>query len=77
MASMYPSGWNDDPAEPDWKVMTVQTPRGQMCWHISPDDMDLFEGLPLITPKPWDGHTTEEKYARLLRVARDPWFQEP
>ena len=73
LGAIYPSviGYND-PAEPDWPVVYVKTPEGQLSWHISPDDADLFEHVPfgnLITAQAvWDGHTTEEKYERLRRL---------
>lgn len=71
LASLYPSHiGHTDPNAPDWAVVTVESPAGQMSWHVSPSDIDLFEhiertnGLVL----PWDGHTTDEKYARLRRL---------
>lgn len=63
----------DDPNEPDWPVIYITTPHGQLSWHIAPDDLDLFGhvkwtggGTPL-----WDGHTTAEKYERLHRFVTD------
>lgn len=69
LAALYPSviGY-DDPAEPEWAVVYVKTAQGQMSWHISPDDMDLFTHVPRGVAITWDGHTTEEKYARLDRL---------
>lgn len=70
LTSEHPStiGYTD-PAEPDWAVVTIETPQGQMSWHVAPDDMDLFGHVPREAPKrPWDGHSTEEKYARLRRL---------
>lgn len=63
-----------DPEAPGWAVVTVETEAGQLSWHISPEDMDLFEhverqnGLVL----PWDGHTTEQKYERLRQLTIRP-----
>ncbi|MFB7739560.1 hypothetical protein ACFC08_35475 [Streptomyces sp. NPDC056112] len=66
LAALYPSTIGlTDPSEADWAVVTVNTPEGQMCWHISPNDYDLFEHVPRSLDAAWDGHTTEEKYARL------------
>jgi FtsP/CotA-like multicopper oxidase with cupredoxin domain len=74
LAALYPSviGYND-PNEPDWAVVFVKTPEGQLSWHVAPDDMDLFTHVAfgnLISRQvvTWDGHTTEEKYARLDRL---------
>jgi hypothetical protein len=50
-----------------WQVVYVETPEGQLSWHISPDEAHLIAHLP-ERPQPWDGHTTSEKYARLRRL---------
>lgn len=61
-----------DAASPDWSVIYIDTPEGQMSWHLSPDDLDLFPHVPVVEPDDdrvrWDGHTTEEKYDRLARL---------
>lgn len=55
-----------DPTTPGWPVATIETPAGQMSWHISPDDTDLFAHMPRTAAGiPWDGHSTQEKYERL------------
>jgi len=71
LASLYPSQIAyTDPDAYDWPVVTIETPAGQMSWHVAPDDIELFahverrNGLVL----PWDGHTTEQKYERLRRL---------
>ena len=60
-----------------WWIVYAETPNGQVSWHISPDDMDLFSDWPVAFGSrlsPWDGHTTEEKYRRLAALAtpREP-----
>lgn len=68
LSKTYPSAiFPSDPNEPDWNVLTVMGPTGQMTWHISPDDMDLFEHVER-RHVPWDGHTTDEKYERLVAI---------
>lgn len=69
LAAIYPSviGYND-PSEPDWAVVYVKSPEGQLSWHVSPDDMDLFGHVQRGDVITWDGHSTEEKYARLDRL---------
>jgi hypothetical protein len=64
LASLYPSHWIIDEMEPEWPVVVIQTPTGQMTWHIASKDLDLFEHV-TGTGAYWDGHTTEEKYERL------------
>lgn len=54
-----------DPNEPDWAVVIIDLPTGQASWHVSPDDMDLFGHVQRSEANTWDGHSTEEKYARI------------
>lgn len=68
LAAIYPSDIGQtDPATPDWYVVTVDLPTGQAAWHISPDDRDLFGHVDLLvsSSRPWDRHTTAEKYRRI------------
>ena len=71
LAALYPAhiGYTD-PAAIDWLVVTIETPTGQMSWHIAERDRDLFEHVRLVPAvhNVWDGHSTEEKYARLRRL---------
>ena len=71
LAATHPShlGYTD-PDIPTWPVLTVETPTGQMCWHINPTDLDLFGHVTWADPVAigWDGHTTEEKYQRLREL---------
>ncbi len=68
LSKIYPSRLSySDPDEPEWAVLYVYSPEGQLSWHISPDDMDLFGHLVVVEGVEWDGHTTEEKYERLAR----------
>lgn len=72
LAAVYPSALvpGADPSEPAWPVVFIELPTGQLSWHVSPDDVDLFAHVDTYgkdTPgRPeWDGHSTEEKYGRL------------
>lgn len=71
LASMYRStiGYTDE-AKPEWAVLIVNFPTGQASWHISPDDMDLFDHVPAVNVDLWDGHTTEQKYERIDAYTR-------
>ncbi|HEY9261875.1 hypothetical protein, partial [Chitinophaga sp.] len=42
LAAIYESSLGTDPQDPDWPVVYIKLPTGQVSWHISPDDMDLF-----------------------------------
>lgn len=61
----------EDPLEPDWPVLFIELPTGQVSWHLHPDDASVFAAdFPWIeegSNEVWDGHTTEEKYRRLNR----------
>lgn len=72
LAADYPSVLVEgaDPEAPDWPVLFVELPTGQVSWHVNPADLDLFghvrrtiAGMP--DAPVWDGHTTDEKHARL------------
>jgi hypothetical protein len=68
------AGWTvgllKDPEEPDWPVLVVETPRGQVSWHLPADEVpvDRFD----VHRVEWDGHTTREKYDRLERLFMSP-----
>ncbi len=81
LALHYADGWyNDDiierhrdtkaeigrgPRYPRWRrVLSLE--RGSITFHI-PDDFDVGL-LPEVAPN-WDGHTTEEKWRRILHSA--------
>lgn len=71
LARLFPSGvmrteiegWN-----PEWHgCVYIDLPSGQVSWHFHNSQVYLFEGLPAYQGE-WDGHTTEEKYERLLKL---------
>lgn len=66
LAASHPSilVYRADPDAPDWPVIFITLPTGQVSWHINPADIDLFAHVTVGTGT-WDGHSTEEKYARL------------
>jgi len=66
LARVHPAVWHTD--DPDWPVVYISTPAGQLSWHINRLDLDLFPPLPSVDSSPWDGHDTDEKYARLHRL---------
>jgi hypothetical protein len=69
LATKYNARFGVDPNEPDWPVIYIDTPTGQLSWHISPNDMHLFENISHDANVKWDGHTTEEKYRRLHELS--------
>lgn len=62
-----------DPTTPDWPVLYIESPKGQLSWHIHPDDKDVFDdfNIPVVEDYPWDGHTNEEKYRRIRELNRE------
>ena len=72
LASVFPAGiartdipgWSED-----WHgCVYIDLPTGQASWHYHDSHAWLFAHLSPYT-KPWDGHTTEEKYARLAALS--------
>lgn len=50
----FKTGYRIDPKEPEWPVAFIELPTGQVSWH-----MPAF-------PDPWDGHSMEDKLARIF-----------
>lgn len=74
LARLFPSGvaktaiegWSED-----WhNCVYIDLPTGQASWHIHDSQMWMFDGLPQYT-KEWDKHSTEQKYDRVGKLARD------
>lgn len=58
--------------EPGWQSCAmIDLPTGQVSWHIQDHEQDWFaEGNQVKAyTREWDGHSTEEKYARVLAFA--------
>ena len=69
LAKLFPAGVAVDPDEPDWPVLYIDLPDGQGSWHFQRSEaIDLLAGIPKYDGE-WDGHSTEEKYARLQALA--------
>lgn len=56
-------GW-----DPAWhNCVYMDLPTGQVSWHYHDREGHLFDFLPRYAGT-WDGHDTEEKYKRLLKL---------
>jgi len=74
-----PNAWlgihppEDTTWEADWRniVFVEVLGVGQLSWHIHDSELHLFDFLPVMPRRKWDGHTTEEKYARLRAALRN------
>lgn len=68
----YRAGWrppeNEDDADAgEWAIVTVLLPEGQVSWHV-PRDLAEASDVPRKQFE-WDGHSREEKNARLQTFA--------
>lgn len=63
-----------DVDEPGWQILYLTLGGRQASWHISPRDAELFEGVDHVPADSeraqWDGHTTDDKYARIRQYTR-------
>ena len=60
--------------EPEWKdIVLFHLPTGQCSWHLKAGEKAEcgLDSLP-VAVETWDGHTTEEKYARILAFLSSP-----
>lgn len=54
----------------EWSnIVYINAPTGQLSWHLHDDDMKYFKHLKFDENIGWDGHTTQEKYERLAKLA--------
>jgi hypothetical protein len=73
LASRFPSGIKKTAIEgwsEDWHgCVYIDLPNGQASWHYHDSQEHLFKHLPQYEGV-WDGHTTEEKYERIVLLSR-------
>lgn len=76
LAALYPSRITAVDS-PEWPIVTVLTPAGQMTWHISRTDVHLFAHVPTDADPTrqgdlwaWDNHTTDTKHERLAQLTQ-------
>jgi hypothetical protein len=75
LARCFPSGVmpTDEPGwDPEWRTCVyIDLPTGQASWHFHDQHLHLIEGLPMYW-RPYDEHTTDEKYDRLEEFCKHP-----
>lgn len=77
LSKLWPSHWADHPADDltwddEWRtIICIHSPVGQLTWHVKEDERWRFAHLSREAAH-WDGHTTEEKYARLTSLLTAP-----
>lgn len=62
MQQGYKVGIRIDPNEPDWPVLMIDLPSGQVGWHLPKNEL---AGTWPEYDKAWDGHNLNEKRRRL------------
>lgn len=65
---------SDPTWEPEWKdIVFFRLPTGQCSWHLRAGEKAEcgLDSLP-VAVEAWDGHTTEEKYSRILAFLSSP-----
>jgi hypothetical protein len=68
---------SDTTWEDDWRwIVCIHSPVGQLTWHIHDAERPWFDYLD-VREGDWDGHTTEDKYARLAALLREPSMAAP
>jgi len=68
LSKLFPSTIAPDRVADGWCVVYVELPTGQVSWHVQESELSLFSHAYRDIGNPWDGHTTEEKYARLAAL---------
>jgi hypothetical protein len=57
--------------EEDWRnIVFIDLPSGQVSWHLHDCELNLFSFLPTYNGT-WDGHSTQEKWDRVLNAFSD------
>lgn len=72
ISSIYPSYIAiDEDSEDGFKnVVYIESPVGQLSWHIADDEVKFFGHL-TVKENNWDGHSTEEKYERIEKLIKE------
>ncbi len=69
----WTAGLGVEPEDSDWPVLYVDTPEGQISWHLPASEVDL-ETWPNY-PGSWDGHDVDQKRRRLAALIHSPGDQ--
>lgn len=68
MQQGYKTGICIDPSEPDWPVLMIDLPSGQVGWHLPKSE--LIGTWPEYD-QAWDGHNLNEKRQRMASFLAD------
>ena len=64
----YRAGLKIDPGEPDWPVLMIDLPTGQVGYHLPKNEI---VGIWPEYDGEWDGHSLVEKRERIRRFLAD------
>lgn len=75
LTALYPAALvASAPDAPEWAVVYVNLPTGQVSWRIAVRDLPLFADIEVVaadSPRAtWPGHSTDEKYRRLAEATQ-------
>ena len=62
-------GWKENPDDPDWPILYINLPQGQVSWHIPRSEMVDFGASQWYAE--WDGHDLAEKRRRIDTYLKD------
>jgi Lar family restriction alleviation protein len=73
LSKHYPASLERHPENEEWEddwrwIVYIDLPTGQASWHIHDSELPLFDHLPRLQGRKWDGHTAEEKYERVSKL---------
>ena len=68
MQKGYRVGLRIDPDEPDWPVLMIDLPTGQVGWHLP--KAEIIGDWPVFD-REWDGHSLEDKRKRIDKFIRN------
>ena len=73
----YTVGVKEDPKNPEWPILYIDLPTGQVSWHLPRHEIiPLWPYMPIYQAE-WDGHDTEEKRTRLYYFINDGFYADP
>ena len=70
----YTVGIKEDPEEPEWPILFIDLPTGQVSWHLPRHQIIPLWPYLWTYDKEWDGHDLEEKRIRLHKFIEDGFY---
>jgi hypothetical protein len=64
LTKLWPSHIWLNPDDEEWPIIYIESPMGQLSWHVPKRELILFEHLE-FGENTWDGHSPAEKEDRL------------